>query len=382
MAKIAHFGTFDVDNYGDLLFPYIAEYRLPKYQWEHVSPTNNLTVFKDSKAVISFENARENQYDAIVIGGGNIIHLLDNHSTVYNDIPGFSYGNLWVGAAKIAINQKIPYVFNAPGISRKFTSYIQKKIASSTFKHSNYVAFRERLSKEIAFSTLHNKGNSNKLSIVPDTAFEIDKLWPIEKPKDSDYVTVNLNERYHVNIKNTALHLDKISETLKMPIKLIVIGACHGDKEFTRKVSKEMTSKHDIVESNGLKKLAHVIAHGKYFFGSSMHAFITALSYGIPALLVLNNKPLHKFIGLLEITELESNVICKSFKDALKNMSSPAILEKKVKLKIQSDLNIHWNKIDTIIKNKEFSASSFYIIKFEKLLSLNLKFYRILNKFL
>ena len=29
LMRIAHFGTFDVDNYGDLLFPHLAEWRLP-----------------------------------------------------------------------------------------------------------------------------------------------------------------------------------------------------------------------------------------------------------------------------------------------------------------------------------------------------------------
>ena len=126
MIKVAHFGTFDVDNYGDLLFPHIAEYRLPNFQWEHVSPTNNLTVFKDSKSIISFDVAKKKDYDAIVSGGGNIIHLSHNTLTVYKNINGFAYANLWVGAAKIAIKSKIPHIFNSPGISQNFTSFIKK----------------------------------------------------------------------------------------------------------------------------------------------------------------------------------------------------------------------------------------------------------------
>jgi len=382
MPKIAHFGTFDVDNYGDLLFPHIVELRLPKYKWVHVSPTNKATVFKDSKEIIAFNAVKKKEYEAVVIGGGNILHLLDNHSTVYKKETGFAYANLWVGAAKMASSQNIPCVFNAPGISREFTNFIQKKIAYSTFKAANYVALRERFSKEIAFGTFKNGTNSgNMFSVVPDTAFDIDKLWPIKIVDIQDYITVNLNERYHVNIEDTASNLDKISVKLKMPIKLIVIGDCHGDKMFTSKVSKKMSSTHTIIASDGLKKIAHIIGHGKYFLGSSMHAFITALSYGVPALLVLNSNPLHKFLGLLEITKLDCSVICKSFEAALKNISAPAILTKDVKLKIQSDLDIHWCKIDDIVKNKVPSSSSFFINKFEVLLNLNLKFYKILNKF-
>ncbi|KAA5822450.1 polysaccharide pyruvyl transferase family protein [Algibacter amylolyticus] len=382
MIKIAHFGTFDVDNYGDLLFPHIAEFRLPNHDWEHISPTDNITVFKDGKPIISFDKAKNRTYNAVVVGGGNILHLLPNIITVYNNKKGFAYANLWVGAAKIAIKQKIPYLFNAPGISKNFKGYLQKKIATKTFSNSNYVAFREGFSRQIAINIAKvNLNFKNDIAVVPDSAFDIDKLWPLDAKKDSNYITVNLNSRYHSPINDTAKNLDALSEKLKMPIKFIIIGDCHGDRAFTKKVSKLMETKHDILVSDGLKKIAHVIGNGNYFFGSSMHGFITALSYGVPAFLVLRNKPLHKFKGLLELTELKNLVICDSFYVALNSIKEPAILTKNVKLKIESALNRHWENINKIIQNNEKPGFSLYILKFEKLLSLSNKFNRVLNKF-
>src|SRR5690554_3409318 len=177
MIKIAHFGTFDVDNYGDLLFPHIAEYRLQKYYWEHISPTENSTIFKDVKKIISFENAVNNKYDAVIIGGGNIIHLLPNNQTVYNNLRGFEYANLWVGAAKLATHQKIPYVFNAPGISKSFQEFLHKKIAAATFNNANYIAFREIYSKQMAIDVFRrtHQGIKKNIAVVPDTAFDIDR---------------------------------------------------------------------------------------------------------------------------------------------------------------------------------------------------------------
>ncbi|MCB0745635.1 MAG: polysaccharide pyruvyl transferase family protein, partial [Ignavibacteriae bacterium] len=156
MIKIGHFGTFDVDNYGDLLFPYIAEYRLPKYDWEHISPTNNTTVFKDSLPVVSFAEAMKKKYNAVVIGGGNILHLNHNKNTVYSNIDGFAYANLWVGAAKIAMEQNVPYIFNAPGVSKKIRGYFHEKIAQYTFENSNYVALREKYSLDLARRVIKN----------------------------------------------------------------------------------------------------------------------------------------------------------------------------------------------------------------------------------
>lgn len=382
MIKIAHFGTFDVDNYGDLLFPHIAEYRLRKYYWEHISPTENSTIFKDAKKIISFENAVNNKYDAVIIGGGNIIHLLPNNQTVYNNLRGFEYANLWVGAAKLATHQKIPYVFNAPGISKSFQEFLHKKIAAATFNNASYLAFREIFSKQMAIDVFRGtyQGVKKNIAIVPDTAFDIDRMWPIEQARDFDYIVVNVNSRYHEPARETAFNLDKISKELKMPIKFVLIGDCHGDKEFTTKVSQEMKEKHQISNINSLKETAHLIANATYFFGSSMHAFITALAYGVPAFLVLNLKPIHKFLGLLEVAELDRNVICTSFKDSYKKLKYPAKLTQNVKLKIQTSLDNHWKKIDDVVTKQEKSKRSIYISNYEKLLIFNI-IYRKISKF-
>jgi polysaccharide pyruvyl transferase WcaK-like protein len=380
MIKIAHFGTFDVDNYGDLLFPHIAEYKLPQYEWVHVSPTTRNTIFKDSLPIVSCDYARTKQFNAFVIGGGNILHLMPNKRTVYINKIGFSYADLWIGAAKMAMEQKKPYIFNAPGISKKIVHYFHKKIALSVFKNSNYIALRERFSVEISEGISKSKSNPEfSTHIIPDTAFDIDRMWPIDTIKPSKYITVNLNGRYHKPVSTTANNLDAISRELKMPIKLIVIGGCHGDQEFTKMVSKEMKTDHEILESNGLKKLAHTIGYSSYFFGSSMHGFITALSYGVPAFLILNKTPLHKFVGLLEITEIDNKIICESFEDVRKGLNKPAILKSEVKLKIQSDLDKHWKKIENIINDEKVLGVSKTVLRFRDLLKLQLKYNKIRN---
>lgn len=381
MIKIAHFGTFDVDNYGDLLFPHLAEYRLSQYEWNHISPTNNKTIFKDSKPIVSFNYAKKKKYDAVVIGGGNILHLLDNRRTVYNNKEGFAYANLWVGSAKIAMKQRIPYIFNAPGISKKFSHLLHKRIALFTFNNSNYVALRERFSAEMAKRMSIGKSNLDiEIQIVPDTAFDIANMWPLETENSSEYISVNVNQRYHKPIQETAENLDKISKKLHLPIKFVVIGDCHEDLEFTHKISKKMKAKHQVVESNSLKNVAHVIGHSNYFFGSSMHGFITALSYGVPSFLILNKKPLHKFIGLLEITELDKSIICESFNDVFEILESPAILHEEVKQKIKYHLDKHWKHIDQIIKNKSISKFSRTVKNYKKLLLLQLKYNEFRNR--
>lgn len=383
MNKIAHFGTFDVDNYGDLLFPHIAEYKLPKYKWEHISPTDDKTIFDDSLPIISFKAGRRNTYKALVVGGGNILHLMENENTVYKNSYGFAYADLWIGVAKMAMIQKIPYVFNAPGVSRSISSSILKELALLAFENSNYVAFREKYSVGIIEKIRLNDSRKylKDYSIVPDTAFDICKMWPLPKRNNDDkYICVNLNERYHKPINETAKYLDEISIELKMPVKLIIIGDCHGDFDFTNRVSGKMKTEHEIVKSNGLKKLAHVIGKSNFFIGSSMHGFITALSYDVPSFLVLKGKPLHKFEGLIELAKLNERVICKSFKEVLENLDSPGVISVPVKQKIHFDLDVHWRKIDEIIKKGKTESFSFKVYFYRLLLRMQLTYQKRSNK--
>jgi len=78
--RVAITGTFDVANYGDLLFPLIARHRLGSMGVEivPVSPTTGMTVFADAMRPVGIESliAGEQAVDAILIGGGYIIHLL------------------------------------------------------------------------------------------------------------------------------------------------------------------------------------------------------------------------------------------------------------------------------------------------------------------
>ena len=55
--KLAHFGTFDVENYGDLLFPLLLERRLSGLcdRFVHVSPRGGPPPWNDCVETIGFD---------------------------------------------------------------------------------------------------------------------------------------------------------------------------------------------------------------------------------------------------------------------------------------------------------------------------------------
>lgn len=81
--KIAFTGVFDIDNFGDHLFPIIFENSLRKRKIDVelflFSPYESTQGFGIAKKVYSIREMEKlhkiNKFDAIVVGGGEIIHF-------------------------------------------------------------------------------------------------------------------------------------------------------------------------------------------------------------------------------------------------------------------------------------------------------------------
>lgn len=375
--RIALFGTFDVDNYGDLLFPHIAQGKYPGHDWTFVAPTNSHTSFSDSQPTRTINDIKNQQFDLVIIGGGNIIHTKPTTLTAYQNqnVHSFAYPELWIGAAKFAIKRKIPYVFNAPSISNLYASKIERVIFKAVLQNSSYVSFREKYSCQFA--------KELNPSIVPhcvtDTAIEIAKYWPLNSKERKKKIVINLNERYHSPAKITAHFIDLIYAQLQLDIDLVIIGDCHGDIKFSKEVKAALKNpKTKLIEKQPLEQLASSIGEAQLFIGSSMHGFITALSYKTPALLVLNEKPMHKFLGLIENLNLDNGVICADWCDALENLEKPGLLPNNIQQDIDIRQDQHWeNIIKSAPKKKEGFTNILFIYFWKTLLIFDRKINKI-----
>src|SRR5262245_46019841 len=113
--KIAHFGTFDVPNYGDLLFPLIALRRLMDRLGAGlvcVSPVGGPPVFEDCLPSIGFDAFADSleEFDGILIGGGNIVRTTPTVLSEYGSgsTPVTAYPDLWLGATAGSTYRNVP----------------------------------------------------------------------------------------------------------------------------------------------------------------------------------------------------------------------------------------------------------------------------------
>src|SRR5262245_45755319 len=116
-------GTFDVENYGDLLFPILAEAELT----ERLGPLRLHRFSYHSKntpdwpfEVMSLTELPRlaTRLDAMLIGGGFIIRFDKEVAAGYGPpVPSIHHPTgYWLTPALIALQHGIPVIWNAPGM--------------------------------------------------------------------------------------------------------------------------------------------------------------------------------------------------------------------------------------------------------------------------
>lgn len=321
---IAHFGTFDVPNFGDLLFPLILEKRLGHVvsQFIHVSPRGGPAVWGDCVSSMSNQEFMQQQpdVDALVVGGGNIIHCAPTSLEAYQGVAfsgEFAYPSLWLNPTWISARRKIPLWWNGSGVSQPFAPHVAP-VAHWACSGVDYLAVRDATSQ----NWLEAAGVRTPVHVIPDTALEISELWPAEMLKSiyelafkdrrrevpRSSIVFHLNNRFLGEpIKDVAKRLDRICRSIDSTGILIALGPCHGDSELQLEIGGLMETQPLVIDQpRSLREVAACCAHSEAYIGSSLHGLITACSYGRRCMAVVSSQPgtRHKFTGFLEQFQL------------------------------------------------------------------------------
>ncbi|MBY0401874.1 polysaccharide pyruvyl transferase family protein, partial [Myxococcota bacterium] len=300
--RIAHFGTFDVENYGDLLFPLVLERRLRErgHVVTHVSPVGGALVCPDGVSSVSTREALAGDFDAFVIGGGHLIHGQPSDVAIYRaaaDRGLFAYADLWLGASLRASELGIPIVWNAPGIPGSFPPETGA-LARWAAEQAEYLALRDETSRGFLLRT----GFEGEVAVVADTALDVARLWSHEaldaawrdafvsrgRAVPERALAVHFNTRFlKQGVEATAQRLDALARRWKLVPILLAIGPCHGDASLQSDVSTAMTEPHCLVDSlRSLREIAACIRGALLYVGSSLHGGVTARAFDRPAVLV------------------------------------------------------------------------------------------------
>lgn len=297
---LVHYGTFDVANYGDLLFPLVLERRLGDLgPILHVSPVGGAPPIDGGVTSLPPEAVPE-ALAGVIVGGGHLIHASPSSLPDYRATPARAleaYPSLWLGAAERALGAGAPLVWNAPGVPAAFPPRAAAVLAwASSFL--DYGALRDRRSREL----VERAGCAVELEVVPDTGLDVAQLFG-ERELDHAYqdafhargverpgptLAFHANARYlRDEIPLVAARIERIcARAQAMPI-LLALGPCHGDDALARELGQRMQGAVLVVDHpRSLCELAACIARSQAYIGSSLHGALTACAFGRKAAIV------------------------------------------------------------------------------------------------
>jgi len=372
LFSLAHVGTFEVENYGDLLFPLILQKelssRISDITYRTYAPLDGKNTLPIFSKEYPHHFAKDFPPSAIVIGGGDIISFDPRIASCYceqwnNKIN--PHSACWA-IPGIFRPSGVPLVWNAPGIPYPFTAD-QAFFVRSMAEEVDYLTVRD----EISLIHLHKTDVQKEITIVPDTCCLLSKHYSSELLKERaqkilDPLKLRLREalvfqaHLHVNedqISELVYVLKQLKQLLNRPILLLPIGYCHKDDVLLSKIQKKSKDAFIFVE-NKLDPLsiAAVIAHAGCFLGTSLHGNITAFSYGVP-FIIYNAVSLAKLNGFAHLID-EQERHTDNLQDILgKYRLLNASVAQSTLHKMTTRIEAHFDKMSVLIQQKSsFSA--------------------------
>ena len=177
--RIGIFGTFDVQNYGDLLFPIIAELELSR----RLGSIELIPFSYHAKSAEDWPYRVESlvelpclvgDLDAVLIGGGFIVRFDKIIAPGYEPPVSWIHHptGYWLVPALMGAQHGVPVVWNAPGMHCNEIPSWSHPLLSLALECSSHIAVRDEPSK----AALRPFVEPRRVHVMPDTAFSIGHL--------------------------------------------------------------------------------------------------------------------------------------------------------------------------------------------------------------
>lgn len=271
-------GTFDVPNFGDLLFPLIARRELE----QRLGPVEIRPYSYHARdaatwpfAVTKLDRLAEEvgTLDLLIVGGGDIVRFDALVALDYGpETPDIHHPTgFWLAPVLMAHAAQVPVAWNAPGVPGEIPEWACPLVRAA-IAISSYVCVRDEASRE----RLVRAAAGAAVDVVPDTGFNAGMLLT-GAPADGDTVVVQSRpgaERW----------LPRLRELLRddrLRFVITPVGPVTGDLS---QPPAALPPGAEFRRAQNPLELLEWIAASKGVAGPSLHLTIAALSLGKPAL--------------------------------------------------------------------------------------------------
>jgi lipopolysaccharide transport system ATP-binding protein len=290
--QIGLFGTFDVENYGDLLFPLIAEAELAerlgtvnlrRFSYHARTPPDwpyTVTSVTELPQLAA-------SLDGVLIGGGFLIRFDKEVAPGYGPpTDGIHHPTgYWLTPALIALQHGLPLIWNAPGMHCNDLPAWADPLMELAFPHSSYIAVRDEPSQ----NALARFAPRDQIEVIPDTAFGISRLLRAEPSAEfkrlretsgltGPYIIIQAALGLEFFLRFIKEHAHRLQEYrfLALPV-----GPVLGDHAAILE-AYELPGLVSLPVWPHPLLLAELISQAAAVVGHSYHLAITALATGVP----------------------------------------------------------------------------------------------------
>jgi lipopolysaccharide transport system ATP-binding protein len=307
--KVGVVGTFDVENYGDLLFPLIAQAELA----DRLEQVELLTFSYRAKTaaewpfpVLSVTELPRlaPSLDGLLIGGGFLVRFDKGVARGYAPpAAGIHHPTgFWLSPALICLQHDVPLLWNAPGAHHEDLPSWVDPLLELVLSQSSYIAVRDQPSR----AALERFVGSNRIEVVPDTVFGLSR-WLPDRPtfefnrlRDASgltgpYILIQGVRGLDGCYRFLKRHADRLRGYRFLAL---AIGPVNGDDDARPDADLPGLVRLPVWPQPLL--LAELIRQAEAVIGPSYHLAITALTAGVPVFTPANLSA-GKFCGLADI---------------------------------------------------------------------------------
>ncbi|MDO7898336.1 polysaccharide pyruvyl transferase family protein [Pseudomonas citrulli] len=290
--QVAISGTFDVENYGDLLFPIIAEAELARRLGNvhlHRFSYHGKTPPEWPYAVTSLTELPRiaEDLDGVLIGGGFLIRFDKLVAPGYGPpTPGIHHPTgYWLTPALVALQHGIPLVWNAPGMHCNSIPGWARPLLTMALEQSPYVRVRDTPSRD-ALAALAGHA---EIDVLPDTAFGLPRLIDEQQPSqafrqlreqaglDGPYIVIHA-----IHMVEAFVRLFEAHPLAFQGYRFLVvpIGPVLGDDPSV--IAARLPGAITLSFWPQPLLMAEILSQAQAVIGHSYHLAISALAFGVP----------------------------------------------------------------------------------------------------
>ena len=309
--RIGVWGTFDLENYGDMLFPWIARVelgrRLPGASIRAFSPfgpglPNRFATGEAVEPLGPWDPTRllrlAEELDLVVIGGGEIAHdgdreLAPHYGLEPDEADRRAFSRYFLEGLGTELERETPVVWHSIGVPRDLDGGRGEALAE-ILEARPYLSVRDEASLE----RLRAIGVTREIAVVPDPCLLLPRVLPPDALEtrrrrlrkegvlpEGPYLAVQGNARSVPLAAGVAQAVRQLLDDLEAEAVLVETGPIHGDARFAEALERLLPGSTRRAAA-GTADLAATIAGAEGFVGTSLHGSVTAFAYGRPRVIL------------------------------------------------------------------------------------------------